>query len=201
MTGSLPARADVAVIGGGVVGCSVAYHLAALGCRDVVLLERAKLGSGTSWHAAGNMETYRADPVLGEMVRYAVEFYPKLEAETGQALGWRRAAASCTRREGRMARIAGCGRAAPGRDRAAVAAESATSALIALDGVVGGLGPSAADNRPIWRWRWQRRPPARGQSRDMPVTTCNARRTRRAVWSPRRDRCDTESAPRAVVRR
>ena len=84
-----PRHAQVVVVGGGVVGASVAYHLAAGGCRDVVLLERSKIGSGTTWHAAGNMETYRADPLIGEMVRYAVEFYPRLEAETGQALGWR----------------------------------------------------------------------------------------------------------------
>ena len=87
---SLPSHARVVVIGGGVVGASVAYHLAERGCADVVLLERSKIGSGTSWHAAGNMETYRADPLVGEMVRYAVELYPRLEAETGQALGWRR---------------------------------------------------------------------------------------------------------------
>jgi 4-methylaminobutanoate oxidase (formaldehyde-forming) len=86
---SPPSHARVVVIGGGVVGASVAYHLAAAGCREVVLLERAKIGSGTTWHAAGNMETYRADPLIGDMVRYAVEFYPRLEAETGQALGWR----------------------------------------------------------------------------------------------------------------
>jgi 4-methylaminobutanoate oxidase (formaldehyde-forming) len=85
----LPAQARIVVIGGGVVGASVAYHLAALGCADTVLLERAQIGSGTSWHAAGNMETYRADPLIGEMIRYAVDFYPRLEAETGQALGWR----------------------------------------------------------------------------------------------------------------
>ena len=71
------------------MGASVAYHVAALGCPDVVLLERSKIGCGTSWHAAGNMETYRADPLIGEMVRYAVSLYPKLETETGQALGWR----------------------------------------------------------------------------------------------------------------
>jgi glycine/D-amino acid oxidase-like deaminating enzyme/glycine cleavage system aminomethyltransferase T len=87
---SWPSHARVVVIGGGVVGASVAYHLAERGCADVVLLERSKIGSGTSWHAAGNMETYRADPLVGEMVRYAVELYPRLEAETGQALGWRR---------------------------------------------------------------------------------------------------------------
>ena len=87
---SLPSHARVVVIGGGVVGASVAYHLAERGCADVVLLERTKIGSGTSWHAAGNMETYRADPLIGEMVRYAVELYPRLEVETDQAMGWRR---------------------------------------------------------------------------------------------------------------
>jgi 4-methylaminobutanoate oxidase (formaldehyde-forming) len=90
MPDSLPSHARVVVIGAGVVGSSVAYHLAAQGCRDVVLLERSKIGSGTSWHAAGNMETYRADPLIGEMIRYGVDFYPRIEAETGQALGWRR---------------------------------------------------------------------------------------------------------------
>ena len=89
MPSSLPLDAQVVVIGGGVVGASVAYHLAHLGCRDVLLLERSKIGSGTSWHAAGNMETYRADPLIGEMVAYAVDLYPRLEKETGQALGWR----------------------------------------------------------------------------------------------------------------
>ena len=89
MNETIPSHAQVVVIGAGVVGASVACRLAALGCRDVVLLERAKIGSGTSWHPAGNMETYRADPLIGEMIRYAVDFYPRLEAETGQALGWR----------------------------------------------------------------------------------------------------------------
>ena len=89
MPEKLPSQAEVVVIGGGVVGASVAYHLAHLGCQDVVLLERSKIGSGTSWHAAGNMETYRIDPLLGEMIAYAVDLYPKLEKETGQALGWR----------------------------------------------------------------------------------------------------------------
>jgi glycine/D-amino acid oxidase-like deaminating enzyme/glycine cleavage system aminomethyltransferase T len=89
MPDNLPSHARIVVIGGGVVGASVAYHVAALGCPDVVLLERSKVGSGTSWHAAGNMETYRADPLIGDMIRYAVDLYPKLEAETGQALGWR----------------------------------------------------------------------------------------------------------------
>jgi 4-methylaminobutanoate oxidase (formaldehyde-forming) len=98
----------VVVIGGGVVGASVAYHLAQRGCADVLLLERSKIGSGTSWHAAGNMETYRADPLVGEMVRYAVALYPRLEAETGQALGWRRTGrVMFTHLTERMARFGG----------------------------------------------------------------------------------------------
>ena len=85
----LPIRARVVVIGGGVVGASVAYHLAAMGCEDVVLLERHQLGSGTTWHAAGNMETFRADPLLGELIAYGLDLFPKLEAESGQDIGWR----------------------------------------------------------------------------------------------------------------
>jgi len=85
----LPARADVVVIGAGVVGASVAYHLTQLGCRDVLLLDRARIGSGTTWHAGGNMETYRSDPLLGEMVAYTVDLFPRLARETGVAFGWR----------------------------------------------------------------------------------------------------------------
>ncbi|MEZ5861052.1 MAG: FAD-binding oxidoreductase [Geminicoccaceae bacterium] len=82
-------RADVVVIGAGVVGASVAWHLAQAGNSDVVLLERSKIGSGTTWHAAGNMETWRADPLLGDMVDYTVRLFPELEADSGVAFGWR----------------------------------------------------------------------------------------------------------------
>ncbi|MGX9080671.1 FAD-dependent oxidoreductase, partial [Klebsiella pneumoniae] len=71
-------------------GCSAAYHLAALGMTDVVLLERSRLSSGTTWHSTGNMETYRPDPLIFEMVRYAADLYPRLAAQTGQDIGWRR---------------------------------------------------------------------------------------------------------------
>ena len=81
--------ARVVVIGGGIAGCSVAYHLAALGVRDVLLLERSMLSSGTTWHSTGNMETYRDDPLIFEMVRYAAELYPRLAAETDRDIGWR----------------------------------------------------------------------------------------------------------------
>ncbi|MBS0421158.1 MAG: GcvT family protein [Proteobacteria bacterium] len=86
---NIPSSARVVVIGGGIAGCSAAWHLASLGVRDVVLLERAALSSGTTWHSTGNMETYRPDPVIFEMVRYALETYPRIAAEAGQDIGWR----------------------------------------------------------------------------------------------------------------
>jgi 4-methylaminobutanoate oxidase (formaldehyde-forming) len=89
MTATLPSHAAIVVIGAGVVGTSIAWHLAQRGERDVVLIERSKIGSGTSWHAAGNMETYRSDPLILEMIRYAVDLFPRLEAETGISFGWR----------------------------------------------------------------------------------------------------------------
>lgn len=85
----LPTVAQAVVIGGGIAGCSVAYHLAALGCRDVVVLERATLSSGTTWHSTGNMETYRPDPLIFEMVRYASEIYPRVASEARSDIGWR----------------------------------------------------------------------------------------------------------------
>lgn len=81
--------ARVVVIGGGIGGVSAAYHLAMLGLTDVLLLERAELSSGTTWHSTGNMETYRADPLIFEMVRYAAELYPRIARESGHDIGWR----------------------------------------------------------------------------------------------------------------
>src|SRR5579859_5275025 len=86
---TIPSSARVIIIGGGIAGCSAAYHLAAMGIRDVLLLERSALSSGTTWHSTGNMETYRPDSLIFEMVRYAAELYPRLSAQTGQDIGWR----------------------------------------------------------------------------------------------------------------
>jgi glycine/D-amino acid oxidase-like deaminating enzyme/glycine cleavage system aminomethyltransferase T len=86
---SLPGSARVVVIGGGIGGSSAAYHLAALGVKDVVLLERSMLSSGTTWHSTGNMETYRADPLVFDMVRYAARTYPQLAKDTDREIGWR----------------------------------------------------------------------------------------------------------------
>ncbi len=90
MTAALPKQARVIVIGGGVVGCSVAYHLAKLGWRDVLLLERKQLTSGTTWHAAGLIGQLRATANMTKLARYGAELYDKLEAETGVATGFRR---------------------------------------------------------------------------------------------------------------
>ena len=78
------------VIGGGVIGCSVAYHLARDGVADVILLERKQLTSGTTWHAAGLVGQLRTSINMTELARYTSELYLRLEAETGQATGYRR---------------------------------------------------------------------------------------------------------------
>jgi 4-methylaminobutanoate oxidase (formaldehyde-forming) len=85
----LPAQARVVIIGGGVVGCSVAYHLAKLGWTDIVLLERKQLTSGTTWHAAGLIGQLRATQNLTMLAKYSAELYAGLEAETGVATGYR----------------------------------------------------------------------------------------------------------------
>ncbi len=84
---SLPERANVLIIGGGVVGCSVAYHLARIGVSDVVVLEKHQLTSGTTWHAAGLVPQLRSSRKLTELSRYGLHLYPELEQETGQSTG------------------------------------------------------------------------------------------------------------------
>ncbi len=86
----LPAKARAVIIGGGVVGCSVAYHLTKLGWTDVVLLERKQLTSGTTWHAAGLIAQLRATANMTKLAKYSQELYGSLEAETGVATGFRR---------------------------------------------------------------------------------------------------------------
>jgi len=84
-----PDSARAVVIGGGVIGCSVAYHLTKLGWRDVVLLEQARLTAGTTWHAAGLVGQLRAHQNMTRLVQYSAALYQQLEAETGQATGWK----------------------------------------------------------------------------------------------------------------
>ena len=86
---ALPRHARVVVVGGGIVGCSVAYHLALMGWTDVVLLEQGQLTSGTTWHAAGLVGQMRANRSMTRMSTYGIELYARLEQETGLATGWR----------------------------------------------------------------------------------------------------------------
>jgi dimethylglycine dehydrogenase len=90
MMGGMRARAEVVVIGGGVAGCSVAYHLARLGCRDVVLLERDELTSGSTWHAAGLCTQFNQGYNVMALLRRSVEMYETLADETGQAVDYHR---------------------------------------------------------------------------------------------------------------
>src|SRR3954447_20098808 len=85
---NLPAATRIVIIGGGIIGCSIAYHLAKRGERDVVVLERLQLTHGATSHAAGPVGQLRSSSNLTRLMRYGAELYGKLEAETGQATGW-----------------------------------------------------------------------------------------------------------------
>jgi len=85
----LPKKTSAVVIGGGVIGCSIAYHLSKIGWSDVVLLERRQLTSGTTWHAAGLIGQLRQSINMTNLARYTTDLYSKLESETGQATGYR----------------------------------------------------------------------------------------------------------------
>ena len=85
----LPSRAEIVVVGGGVIGASVAYHLTKLGKTDVLLLEQGHLSGGTTWHAAGLVGPLRASESGTRLVQYSAELYASLEAETGLATGYR----------------------------------------------------------------------------------------------------------------
>lgn len=86
---AIPTQARVVVIGGGIIGCSTAYHLARDHKADVVLLERGKLTNGSTWHAAGLVGQLRTSASITRLLKYSVELYAKLEAETGLATGWK----------------------------------------------------------------------------------------------------------------
>jgi len=83
----MKSHAKVVVIGGGVVGCSVLYHLTKFGWTDVVLLERLELTSGSTWHAAGGMHTINGDPNVAKLQKYTVELYKEIEEYSGQDVG------------------------------------------------------------------------------------------------------------------
>ena len=84
---SLPSHAKVVVIGGGVVGCSILFHLAKFGWKDVVLLERDELTSGSSWHAAGQIHTISSDPNISRLQSYTIDLYKEIENTSGHSVG------------------------------------------------------------------------------------------------------------------
>ncbi|MFZ4719315.1 MAG: NAD(P)/FAD-dependent oxidoreductase, partial [Ilumatobacteraceae bacterium] len=84
----LPGSARVVIVGGGIVGCSVAYHLALRGVTDVVVLERKQLTCGTTWHAAGLVGQLRATHNLTRLAQYTTNLFATLEEATGQATGF-----------------------------------------------------------------------------------------------------------------
>ncbi len=87
MAEPFPEETRVVVIGGGIIGCSLAYHLTKLGWRDVLLLERGKLTCGTTWHAAGLVREMLGSPTLTRLAQYSLALFKTLEQETGQATG------------------------------------------------------------------------------------------------------------------
>src|SRR6187399_3611557 len=86
---ALPTHAEIVIVGGGIVGCSTAYHLAKLGETEVLLLEQGSLTCGTTWHAAGLVGQMRPNRNMTRMSKYGIELYATLEAETGLATGWK----------------------------------------------------------------------------------------------------------------
>ena len=89
MEKKLPSSTKVVVIGGGVVGCSVAYHLAKFGCKDTILLERDQLTSGTTWHAAGLVSQLGPTAAVTKIRKYTLDLYKKLEKEVDHSAGLR----------------------------------------------------------------------------------------------------------------
>jgi len=103
MSSPLPTQAQVVIVGGGIVGTSVAYHLTRLGWRDVLLLERRQIGCGTTWHAAGLVGQLRATQNLTRLAQYTAELYATLEQEVGQATGFmQRGSLAVAQTEGRF---------------------------------------------------------------------------------------------------
>ena len=87
---NIPEQVRVVIVGGGIVGCSIAYHLAKLGWKDIVLLERHKLTSGSTFHAAGLVGQLRSQAGITQLLGHSIDLYDRLEAETGLATGWKK---------------------------------------------------------------------------------------------------------------
>ncbi|HAR53995.1 MAG TPA: oxidoreductase, partial [Roseovarius nubinhibens] len=143
----------VLIIGGGAIGLSVAYHLAKRGAADVTLLERNRLTSGTSWHAAGIVGPLRATPNMTALASAALEVFPELEADTGMATGYRRTGgywlARVPERLDELHRIADLGRT-QGLTPAVIAAEEVDLPMLDLSQHVGALHvPEDANVNPV----------------------------------------------------
>ena len=155
MAADLPRSARVVIVGGGVVGCSVAYHLARAGVSDVVLLERRELTCGTTWHAAGLIGQLRPSKRMTELAKYTAELYTGLEAETGQATGFKQnGSISLATHAGRMEELKRSASMAKVFDlRVDVLGPDEIKErypLIAVDDVVGGIFiPSDGQANPI----------------------------------------------------
>ena len=142
--GRLPGRAQVVIVGGGIAGSSIAYHLAGLGITDVLLLERARIASGTSWHAAGLVARVRGSHPMTELANYGVDLYRGLAEETGVDVHFRPTGSlTLAENDGRMTEL---------RYAAAIARHHGIEArllepaevpevwpLISMDGLVGAL--------------------------------------------------------------
>ena len=89
-------NAKVIIIGGGVVGCSILYHLSKFGLKDCILLERNELTSGSSWHAAGNVHVISSDPNISRMMAYTIGLYKEIEKESGHSTGFKAISVSMT---------------------------------------------------------------------------------------------------------
>jgi len=138
----LPSHAQVVIIGGGVGGCSIAYHLTLMGWKDVVILERHELTSGSTWHSAGLVGQMRSDANLTRMMHYSTDLYRRLKDETGQDPAWRevgglRLASSAERLE-EIKRLVGMA-GSFGVPMELVSAKEAQDMfpLMSIDGVVG----------------------------------------------------------------
>ncbi len=141
------------IIGGGAIGLSVAYHLAKRGSDEVILLERNQLTSGTSWHAAGIVGPLRATPNMTRLASHALELFPRLEAETGMATGYRRTGGYWLAREAarmdELRRIADLG-VTQGLKPRILAPEDLQVPGIAIEGLVGALQvPEDASVNPV----------------------------------------------------
>jgi len=140
----LPTQARAVVVGGGIVGCSVAYHLTKLGWKDVVILEQGRLSSGTTWHAAGLVGQLRSHENMTRLIQYSTDLYESLEAETGLGTGWKRTGSiSIARTEERMTVLkrSAASATAYGAEADVISAKEAQDIwpVMQVDDVVGGV--------------------------------------------------------------